>query len=233
MHVHRQAAEDVAELPAQATEHLHCRSLVAQKDLHQRVRSRAARTVNGSLGLPASRHVRRWRSSDPAPFPRTARRRQTCATAGCACLSGPRVRIVRGRLGRPARPVVHTSLHVDRRGPIDHMHRLIKFASLFTKNKVIDRISFVGMDVVRKHFDEGRSQPPRVHAACRLAPVCMRACDQEVSGHTCWHETVRCYRQVLRARRTCTCTILLRNLAAVAVGRPAKSLWTRALSAKD
>ena len=113
--------------------------------------------------------------------------------------------IVRGRLGRPARPVVHTSLHVDRRGPIDHMHRLIKFASLFTKNKVIDRISFVGMDVVRKHFDEGRSQPPRVHAACRLAPVCMRACDQEVSGRTCWHETVRCYRQVLRARRTCTC----------------------------
>lgn len=46
---------------------------------------------------------------------------------------------------------------------------LIKFASLFTKNKVIDRISFVGMDVVRKHFDE--ENMPHCHGGAEKPAV--------------------------------------------------------------
>ena len=41
------------------------------------------------------------------------------------------------------------------------INALIRFASLFTKNKIIDRISFVGLNKVRKHVDDANM--PAVH----------------------------------------------------------------------
>ena len=41
------------------------------------------------------------------------------------------------------------------------INAVIRFASLFTKNKVIDRISFVSLSTVRKHIDEANM--PAVH----------------------------------------------------------------------
>jgi len=45
------------------------------------------------------------------------------------------------------------------------INALIKFASMFTKNKVIERVSFVGMKTVRKHIDEANM--PEAHGGAK------------------------------------------------------------------